>query len=66
MNANEFLAIEEQLKINLNTLEKLNMASSGVNPLLYRETTCCINNLKASIAYLFSNLEGAGNGTDAK
>ena len=42
------------------------MASSGVNPPLYRETTCCINNLKASVAFIFANLEWQANGTDAK
>lgn len=66
MNASEFSAIEEQININISKLEQLNMASSGVNPPLYRETTCCINNLKASVAFIFANLEGQANGTDAK
>ena len=62
----EFSAIEDQLQINIDKIEKLNMANAGVNQLLYRETLCSVNNIKASLAYLHANVEGLPNGTNAK
>lgn len=67
MSATEFLTLEEQLSANVDKLEKLNVANSTVNPLLYRETACCINNIKATLILLrASKVEGEPNGTDAK
>ena len=67
MNVTEFSALEDQLNANITTLEKLNVANSASNPLLYRETACCINNIKASLLLLHvASLGGEGNGAVGK
>lgn len=57
MSATEFSTLEEQLSANVDKLEKLNVANSAVNPLLYRETACCINNIKATLILLRTHLK---------